>query len=1168
MRLLLLSLLLLFHINAFCQPPAYVPTAGLVGFWPFSGNANDVSGNNNNGVVTGASLTTDRFSAANSAYVFNGVNNYITVTSNTTLSGFNNLSISAWINPAAFGGIQGIVTKWYQVLNCNNNANSDTYEAAISSNQLQFATNNNNLTGFTSPPSLPSSSINSWVHVVYLSDISQGQFIYINGVLSGSFATSGAICSSTNPLYFGTDYHGTLNTFHRFFNGKIDDIGIWNRLLTNCEIQQLYNSSLGSLVTVGSNTAVCLGSQAALQASGASTYTWLPSGTTGSLILVSPTVTTNYTVVGTNSLGCTLSNTLTLVVNPNPTVVITPSPATFCAGEQVTLTATGANSYSWTGIGTGSSVVVTAISPTSSYTLVGITGPCAVTSFIFYSVPAAPLVTVQSSSATVCQGASVTLSANGASTYTWQPGNLTGVSIVVSPSSNTTYTVVGTAASGGCFDSDTVSIAVTVPNPIFASANPTSVCPGNASTLTASGAVSYTWFPGNLIGSSVLVTPASTTQYTASSDQGGCIVNSVVNVSVGLDVSVTAVGDLCTNSSMNLVVSPALAGYSYVWAGPGILGSNTGSSIALSQAGIYSVVVTNTLNNCTGSAGISIGSGLNSIALSIVPSSSVTCFPGPPVNFLVSVSANLSWLPATEVSPNTGPLVSVSPSVTTSYTVNASLGACTGSAAVTISVNVMPTVTAVSSGTSMCAGKTISLSAVGAEDYNWSPGNLSGSSVTVSPGFNTTYTLTGSNGNCSSLVNLPPIEVFPTPLVTTTVSPATICQGKSSTLTAAGAPLLAWLLGDLPPLSINTVVSPSSTTIYSVVGTNSLGCSSIATVQVNVIESPQINAVTSNSVVCAGQNVTLTANGGITYTWIPGFQVSPSLVVTPQNSEIYTVVSGNTVCSRATVTVYVNYCINNSLGVTNAAEVPKQDGSDTYKINFTVTANNAGNSELSNLILENDLERTFPYPISYTVVNLPTVISKNSSLTVNTLFNGSSEKGITLPANSKLKALKRDTLVFTVLVQPKNFSGELRNSVVAYGTDLSGIVASDSSNNGFLFDPDNDGNPTNNNTMTPIEIRFVELFIPNGFSPDGDGTNDLFVIKGLNGASVDLSVYNRWGNKVYAKSNYDNSWDGTLNAGGVNWGNGRVPEGTYYYTLSFNTGKKEMKTGFIVVRYE
>ena len=166
MRLSVIICFLLLSLKAFCQPPAYVPTLGLVGFWPFTGNATDVSGNGNNGIVTGASLSADRFSASNSAYSFNGTTNYISVPSNSTLSGYTDMSISVWINPDALTGIQGIVTKWYQVLNCNNNANSDTYEAALSSNQVQFATNNNNMTAFTSPPSLPSGSLNNWVHLV------------------------------------------------------------------------------------------------------------------------------------------------------------------------------------------------------------------------------------------------------------------------------------------------------------------------------------------------------------------------------------------------------------------------------------------------------------------------------------------------------------------------------------------------------------------------------------------------------------------------------------------------------------------------------------------------------------------------------------------------------------------------------------------------------------------------------------------------------------------------------------------------------------------------------------------------------------------------------------------------------------------------------------------
>ena len=91
-------LLLLFSIKLAAQVPPFVPTNGLVGWWPFTGNANDLSGNNNNGTVNGAILTTDRFSNSNSAYQFN-TNNYIEVLSNAmfNFASNNQISISFWL---------------------------------------------------------------------------------------------------------------------------------------------------------------------------------------------------------------------------------------------------------------------------------------------------------------------------------------------------------------------------------------------------------------------------------------------------------------------------------------------------------------------------------------------------------------------------------------------------------------------------------------------------------------------------------------------------------------------------------------------------------------------------------------------------------------------------------------------------------------------------------------------------------------------------------------------------------------------------------------------------------------------------------------------------------------------------------------------------------------
>ena len=80
------------------QLPSYVPTNGLVGYWGFTGNANDASGNGNNGTVTGATLTADRFGNANSAYSFNGSTSYINCGTSSSLLSLDNFTYSVWVN--------------------------------------------------------------------------------------------------------------------------------------------------------------------------------------------------------------------------------------------------------------------------------------------------------------------------------------------------------------------------------------------------------------------------------------------------------------------------------------------------------------------------------------------------------------------------------------------------------------------------------------------------------------------------------------------------------------------------------------------------------------------------------------------------------------------------------------------------------------------------------------------------------------------------------------------------------------------------------------------------------------------------------------------------------------------------------------------------------------
>src|SRR5271154_1890700 len=96
-KLLLIICTMLIAFNAFSQVPAYVPTDSLLGWWPFTGNANDASGNGNNGTVHGATLTNDRFGNPNSAYSFDG-SSYIDVPESDSLELTNDFTLSAWIN--------------------------------------------------------------------------------------------------------------------------------------------------------------------------------------------------------------------------------------------------------------------------------------------------------------------------------------------------------------------------------------------------------------------------------------------------------------------------------------------------------------------------------------------------------------------------------------------------------------------------------------------------------------------------------------------------------------------------------------------------------------------------------------------------------------------------------------------------------------------------------------------------------------------------------------------------------------------------------------------------------------------------------------------------------------------------------------------------------------
>jgi hypothetical protein len=235
-------------------------------------------------------------------------------------------------------------------------------------------------------------------------------------------------------------------------------------------IKTVMCSTTNCTVNAGNDQTVCAGASVTLSGFGANTYTW-SNGVQNGVAFV-PTGTQTYTVTGTNALGCSATDQVIVTVNPIPSVNAG-NDQTVCAGASVTLSGSGANTYTWSnGVQNGVAFVPTG---TQTYTLTGTNAQgCSATDQVIVTVNPIPSVNAGNDQ-TVCAGSSVTLSGSGANTYTWSNGVQNGVAFV--PTGTQTYTLTGTNAQG-CSATDQVIVTVN---------------PQTSSTQTQTALDSYTW---------------------------------------------------------------------------------------------------------------------------------------------------------------------------------------------------------------------------------------------------------------------------------------------------------------------------------------------------------------------------------------------------------------------------------------------------------------------------------------------------------------------------------------------------------------------------------------------------------------------------------------------------------------------------------------------------
>lgn len=661
-------------------------------------------------------------------------------------------------------------------------------------------------------------------------------------------------------------------------------------------------------VNLGNDTTFCSGNLLSLNAGNAgASYNW---STTASTQTINVNTTGSYVVTVTNPVNsCQTIDAINVTVNALPGITATAADPDFCIGGNTNITAGGGSSYNWSGLGTNVSYAVNPLT-TTVYTVTGVgANGCSNTANVTVTVNPQPAITATADYPSLCTGESTPITGGGGSNYIWDSGLGAGTTHTVSPAATTTYNVTGTDING-CTNTASVTITLTTAPAVAASAVSPSICIGSSTTISGGGALNYTWDNGLGAGSSFVVNPAATTTYNVTgSSATGCSATADVTVTVNTIPAISASASIPTVCSGSGTTVSAIGGATYNWDG---LGTNSSYTVNPITTTTYTVTGTSAAG-CSNLATVTVN--VNNLPTITAAATDPSLCIGANTPVSAGGGSSYTW----DNGLGVGISHTVSPLTSTTYNVTGTDGnGCTNVASVLVTVNNLPTISAVAAFPDLCTGESTSITGGGGSSYIWDNGLGAGATQTVTPGATTTYQVTGTDVNSCENTASVTVTVSAVPVVTAAADFTAICNGASATLTGGGAANLSWDQG----LGAGTTftVSPIATTTYAVTGTTASGCSNTATITIAVNSLPTIAASAVDADICFGNNTTISAGGGSTYSWDNSLGAGLSHTVAPAATTTYQVtgtdVNGCTGTSTVTVTV------NNLPAITASATDP------------------------------------------------------------------------------------------------------------------------------------------------------------------------------------------------------------------------------------------------------